>query len=93
MKVGIFVTGLAAALLANAYADEWKPITDADQLKARLVLSGLEASLQKVTIEGRGNFYRVRLGPYVSVARLTEVDRRLSEQGIKALRLKVSKGG
>jgi hypothetical protein len=41
MKVGIFVTGLAAALLANAYADEWKPITDADQLKAFMISSTL----------------------------------------------------
>ena len=74
-------------------AGSFPSFSDADQLKARLALSGLEASIQKVTIEGRGDFFRVRLGPFVNVTRLTEVDRQLSEQGVKALRLKVSKGG
>lgn len=74
-------------------AGSFPSFSDADQLKARLALSGLEASIQKVTIEGRGDFFRVRLGPFVSVGRLSDTDRILSEQGIEAIRLKVSKGG
>lgn len=37
---------------------------DADRVKALLALNGYEAYIQKVTVEGRGDFYRVRLGPY-----------------------------
>lgn len=65
---------------------------DADALRARLALSGLEASIQKVTIQGRGDFFRVRLGPFASMADLAGTDQRLQAQGISALRLKVSSG-
>lgn len=62
---------------------------DADQLKARLALQGLQAQIQKVTIEGKGEYHRVRLGPYDKLEDLDAVNRRLSEMGIETLRLKV----
>lgn len=37
---------------------------DAEKLKAKLALLGLEASLQSAVIPDRGTFHRVRLGPY-----------------------------
>lgn len=66
--------------------------SDADRLKARLALAGLESRIQKVSIEGRGDFFRVRLGPFDETAQLAAADRKLASLGIKALRLKISGG-
>lgn len=66
---------------------------DADRLKARLALNGLVTHIQKVTIEGKGEFYRVRLGPYDNLAELNTANARLRELGIEALRLKVKQEG
>lgn len=65
---------------------------EADQLKAKLALQGMQARIQKVVIEGKGEYHRVRLGPYGKLEDLDAVDQRLSKLGIKALRLKL-KGG
>lgn len=65
---------------------------DADQLKAKLALQGMQARIQKVVIEGRGEYHRVRLGPYQKLEDLDAAAQRLSKLGIKALRLKL-KGG
>lgn len=81
--------GSAFMLQAGSYQ---KP-ADADKLKAQLGFIGLSSSIQKVTIQGRGDFYRVRLGPYLSHDQMAKVDQTLSENGIKALRLKISRGG
>ncbi len=64
---------------------------DADRLKAKLALNGLVAHIQKVSIEGRGEYHRVRLGPYTGFQELDAVDRRLRELGIRALRLKLTR--
>ena len=42
----------------------FRKFKDADRIKATLALSGLETYIQKVTVEGRGEFYRVRVGPF-----------------------------
>jgi cell division protein FtsN len=67
--------------------------SDAERQKAGLALLGLGSSIQKVTIQGRGDFYRVRLGPFHSHAGMVEADERLRREGIQALRLKVSRSG
>lgn len=65
---------------------------EADQLKAKLALQGLPATIQKVAIEGKGEFHRVRLGPYEKIDDLDAATQQLSKMGIKAMRLKVKKG-
>ena len=65
---------------------------DADQLKAKLALQGLPATIQKVTIDGKGEYHRVRLGPYEKIDDLDAASQQLSKLGIKAMRLKVKKG-
>ena len=72
-------------------AASFKRQTDAEQLRARLALSGLTSNIQKVTIQDRGDFYRVRLGPFSVYEEMQNADRILKEEGIKPLRLKVSK--
>jgi len=73
-------------------AGSYRSAAEADRLKATLGLRGLKSTIQKVTIQGRGDFYRVRLGPFPTYRAMVEVDRQLSAADIKALRLKM-KGG
>lgn len=79
--------GVSYVLQAASYAS----FKDADELKARLALMGLEAHIQKVIIEGRGEFYRVRLGPYVRLEQIDAAGAKLQELGIKPMRLKVKR--
>ncbi len=80
--------GVFYMLQAGSYAS----YADADRLKARLALLGLAAHIQKVSVENRGNFFRVRLGPFIDLNKLAAVDRQLSAEGIRALRLKIERG-
>ena len=65
---------------------------DADEMKARLALSGLVPQIQKVSIEGRGDFYRVRLGPFDRIEKLDATEQRLKQLGLpRALALKVKR--
>lgn len=79
----------AYMLQAGSFASE----TDAERQKASLALLGLSSTIQKITIQGRGDFYRVRLGPYINHQKMVDTDERLKQEGIKALRLRVSKAG
>ncbi len=72
-------------------AASFKRQSDAEQLRARLALSGLTSNIQRVTIQDRGEFYRVRLGPFSVYEEMRNADKVLKEEGIKSLRLKVSK--
>lgn len=80
-------TGVSYVLQAGSFAN----FQDADQLKARLALTGLVAHIQKVTIEGRGEYHRVRLGPYERLQELDATDRQLRKLGMQPIRLKVKK--
>lgn len=66
---------------------------DADQLKAKLAFQGLQAQIQKITIEGKGEFHRVRLGPYANLEQLDAVNQQLARLGLKPIRLRVKQGG
>ncbi|MBX2870271.1 MAG: SPOR domain-containing protein [Acidiferrobacterales bacterium] len=74
-------------------AGSYNKPADAERQKAKLALIGLSSAIQKVTIQGRGDFYRVRLGPYENHARMVDIDERLRQEGIQALRLKISRSG
>ncbi len=82
-------TGVNYLLQAGSFSNP----ADADQLRAKLALAGLEARIEKVAIEGKGEFHRVRLGPYTSIQELDNTDSRLGKLGIKAIRLKLKKAG
>jgi cell division protein FtsN len=81
-----------AAVFYVLQAGSFANYEDADQLKARLALLGLVAQIQKVSIEGKGDYHRVRLGPYDKLEDLDVISRRLQQNGIKALRLKLREG-
>lgn len=85
----------AARKINTAYvlqAASYSSFKEADKLKAKLALNGLTAKIEKVTVAGKGNFYRVRLGPYSSTGTMSDVDKRLKSLGIKPMRLKVRSG-
>ncbi|MDX1487018.1 MAG: SPOR domain-containing protein [Acidiferrobacterales bacterium] len=81
--------GVSYVLQAGSFAR----FDDADRLRAQLTLNGLTAHIQKVTIEGKGEYHRVRLGPYSDIADLDDADRRLRALGIQGLRLRVKREG
>ena len=62
-------------------AASFATFNEADQLKAKLALSGLSAQIQKVTIEGQGERYRVRLGPFGKIEELDGAAQQLGNWG------------
>lgn len=64
-------------LQAGAFASS----SDAENLKARLALSGWEASIQAVTLPDKTTRYRVRLGPYDNTNELGRVKTELGSRG------------
>ncbi len=62
---------------------------DADNLKARLALIGMQASIQTTTLPDRGVWHRVRIGPYRSVEELNRTRDTLKKSGIDTTLIKV----
>src|SRR5262252_3818892 len=55
---------------------------DADNLKARLALMGMEANVEPANVAGKGVWYRVRLGPFTRVDEINRVRQQLTQNGI-----------
>lgn len=66
---------------------------DADNLKARLALLGLEAGVQEVEIPDKGQMFRVRVGPYSQVEEMNRVRGLLSQNGIAVSVVKTKESG
>ncbi|HTY03970.1 MAG TPA: SPOR domain-containing protein [Rhodocyclaceae bacterium] len=64
-----------------------KPV-DADNLKAKLALIGLEAGVQEVDVPEKGRMYRVRTGPFANVDAMNRARDLLSQNGIQAAPVK-----
>ncbi len=62
---------------------------DADNLKARLALLGVEATIQTTTLPDRGVWHRVRVGPYTSVEELNRTRDTLKQNGVETALIKV----
>ncbi|MES9969338.1 MAG: SPOR domain-containing protein [Candidatus Thiodiazotropha sp.] len=62
---------------------------DADRRKAKLALIGIEAEIQKVSINNRDTYHRVRSGPYRSQSRMNAVRRIAKENNINSLVIKL----
>ncbi|MBM3390391.1 MAG: SPOR domain-containing protein [Betaproteobacteria bacterium] len=80
--------GEALFLQAGAFQ---KP-ADADNLKARLALMGVEASIQQVTLPEKGVMHRVRLGPYANPDEMARARTLLAQNGIEASVVRVKDG-
>ena len=62
---------------------------EADNLKARIALLGLEAVVQARNLPDKGTWYRVRLGPYSSVDELNTIRGALNQNGIDTVMVRV----
>lgn len=61
---------------------------DADNLKAKLALIGLDAGVQEVDLPEKGKMYRVRTGPFSSVEEMNRARGLLSQNSIQATAVK-----
>jgi cell division protein FtsN len=71
-------------------AGAFQKSADADNLKARLALAGLEAQIQTATLSDNSVWHRVRLGPYATSAELDRARAVLRENKIEASVIKVT---
>jgi cell division protein FtsN len=56
---------------------------DADNLKAKLALTGLEASVQEVSIPDKGTMHRVRVGPFRDPDEMNRARALLAQSGVQ----------
>lgn len=71
-------------LQAGAFEDP----SEADNVKARLALMGVEASVSRAELDGKGTVHRVRIGPFDDEKRLDEVRQEMAAAGIQTVPVK-----
>ena len=67
---------------------EIEKAADADNLKAKLALTGLEAGVQEVSIPEKGTMHRVRVGPFRSAEEMNKARVLLSQNGVQGTVIK-----
>ncbi|HZZ92628.1 MAG TPA: SPOR domain-containing protein [Usitatibacter sp.] len=67
-------------LQAGAFTDQ----KEADNQKAKIALTGLEATVKPADVPGRGTLFRVRLGPYQSLDDANRMKSTLAQNGVAA---------
>ena len=75
------------AFLLQAGAFQNAP--DADNLKARLALLGIEATIETSAVPDKGIWHRVRVGPYTSVEELNRTRDTLKQNGVQTTLIKL----
>lgn len=71
-------------------AGAFQNLAEADNLKARIALLGLSASVTATNVPDKGTLHRVRLGPYQSLEPVNRIKTALSEAGIPAAVVKTT---
>lgn len=74
--------GTSTRVVYYLQAGAFQKATDADNLKARLALAGLEAQIQTATLPDSTVWHRVRLGPYSNTQDLDKARATLHENKI-----------
>jgi cell division protein FtsN len=69
-------------------AGAFQNASDADNMKARLAMLGMEATVQTTTSGDRGTFHRVRIGPFTRVDEVNRVRDTLKQNGIDSTLIK-----
>ena len=64
-------------------AGAFQSAPDADNMKARLALLGIEAAIETTTLPDKGLIHRVRIGPYSSVEELNRTRDTLKQNGVQ----------
>ncbi len=73
----------------NLQAGSFRNANDAEQMKARLALLGLVATIHTVTVNDE-TWHRVRIGPFEGARKADEMRRLLDDNNIDTLVLKAS---
>lgn len=81
------VTPPAAATPYLLQAGAFQASGDAEAIKAKIALIGLNARVESATINGK-TLYRVRMGPYASASDLAEAKSKLTSGGLPAVAIK-----
>lgn len=74
-------------LQAGAFREQ----ADAESTRAKLALSGFEASVSERPSESGGPLYRVRLGPFSQLEAMNRVRSKLSDNGIDVAVVRIAK--
>lgn len=69
-------------------AGSFKNADDADRLRAKLILLGLDTKVEAVSGKGNGTWHRVQVGPFKSRSKLSATRNTLIAEGIETLLLK-----
>ncbi|WP_455207293.1 SPOR domain-containing protein [Kaarinaea lacus] len=70
-------------------AGSFKDFHEADRLKANLALMGIQASIEKVTLNQSEVWHRVRIGPLATEREMNKIRNRLRTENIEPIMLKV----
>lgn len=70
-------------------AGSFRTRQQADQLKAKLALLGLQSDIQTVTINNKETWHRIRVGPFSDLNALNSARARLKENNLDAILLRV----
>ena len=73
-------------------AGSFQKSEDADNLRAKLALLGMEASVQPVSVPDKGLLHRVRIGPFRKPEEMSRTRALLAENGIQAKVVKLKEG-
>lgn len=73
-------------------AASFREYSDAEKLRARLALKGYKSVTQSRNVEGKGVYYRVRLGPYADKRKAKTAKNKLQRLGVRPLVYAVKKG-
>jgi cell division protein FtsN len=67
----------------------FKARSDAERLKAKLALLGVQAQIQQVTINGKDTYHRVRTGPYQGKEAANKTRAMLERKGYETIAIKL----
>jgi len=70
-------------------AGSFRSHTQADQLRAKLALLGLETSIQSVSVNSKQAWHRVRVGPFLNLSDLNQARSLLKKNGIDAILIRL----
>ena len=70
-------------------AGAFQSASDAENLKARLALLGMEATVQTTMVPDKGVWHRVRIGPYTAIDDLDRARDALKQNGIETTLIKL----
>jgi cell division protein FtsN len=71
-------------------AGSFRTREQADQLRARLALLGVETDVQTVTVDNKQTWHRVRVGPFQNLRDLNTARSLLKKNGIEAILIRLA---